>query len=71
MTPQEEAAIRLAIQQIVHEAMDDGIRAAVQMMRMSKTLQPGMTIDQLANAIESTIETSPDERTEIDFSQLG
>jgi hypothetical protein len=55
MTPTEEAAVRAAIVASTTEAVDDGLRAAVRMVRIAKDLYPDWTFDQLADAIESTI----------------
>lgn len=55
MTPTEEAAVELMLKQVALESMDDGICAAVCMIRMAKTLNPGWTFDQLADAIEATL----------------
>lgn len=58
MTPAEESAVKLMVQQIARESMDDGLRAAVSMIRMAKQLTPHWTFDQLANAIEATLSKS-------------
>ncbi len=55
MTPVEEAAVQAAIEEAVSVAMDNGIRAAAVMVRMTAKLHPEMTFDQLADALESTV----------------
>lgn len=55
MTPIEEAAVKAVIEQITSDAMDDGLRAAAQMLRMTAVLRPEMTLEQVADAIEDTI----------------
>ncbi len=57
MTPAEEAAIKVVIQQTTRAAMDDGIRAAVVIIRMAAGRRPEMTLEQVADAIEDTIAT--------------
>lgn len=55
MTPTEEAAVHAAITATTRQAVDDGLRAAVQMICIAKELYPDWTFDQLADAVESTI----------------
>lgn len=55
MTPTEEAAMQAVIMQITEEAMNEGIMAAVQMIRLGTQKFPDMTILQLADAIEATV----------------
>lgn len=55
MTPQEEAVMRLVIEKATRDSMDMGLLAAVQMIRIAAATKPGMTFEQLANAIESTV----------------
>ncbi len=47
ITPQQKEAIK----QLVLDAMDDGIRAAANMIRASKITNPDWSLDQLADAI--------------------
>lgn len=55
MTPTEEAAMHAVIVQVTEDAMNDGIMAAVQMIRMGTQKFPDMTILQLADAIEASV----------------
>jgi hypothetical protein len=55
VTPTEEAAVKAAIEQITRDAHDDGIKTAAMMVRMTGTLRPEMTFEQLAEAIEATV----------------
>jgi hypothetical protein len=55
MTPAEEAAMHAVINQITEESMNEGIMAAVQMIRLGTQKFPDMTILQLADAIEATV----------------
>ena len=54
MTPAEESAIQSAIEYVTHASMKDGIMAAVEMIRIAAVAHPNMTMQQLADAIEST-----------------
>lgn len=55
MTPIEEEAVRLVVQTVTREAMDDGILCAVEMIRIAALTRPSMPLCELADAIESTI----------------
>ena len=55
MTPAEEAAVKAAIEYVTHKATADGIMTAVQMIRIADNVRPNMTMQQLADAIESTV----------------
>lgn len=54
MTPAEEMVFKATLQYEVHKSMNDGIMAAVQMIRIAAVAHPDMTMQQLADAIEST-----------------
>ena len=54
MTPEEDAAMQAIVLQITEQAMNDGILAAVQMMRLGVQRHPDLTTLQLADAIEAT-----------------
>ncbi len=54
MTPEEDAAMQAIVVQIAEQAMNDGILAAVQMMRLGVQRHPDFTTLQLADAIEAT-----------------
>jgi hypothetical protein len=53
MTPDEEAAMHAVIVQVTEDAMNDGIMAAVQMIRLGVERYPHLTTLQLADAIEA------------------
>lgn len=55
MTPAEEAAMHAVIKQVTEDSMNEGIMAAVQMIRLGVQRFPDMTILQLADAIEATV----------------
>lgn len=55
MTPAEEAAMYAMIKQIAEESMDNGIMAAVEMIRTGVQQFPDLTTLQLADAIEATV----------------
>jgi hypothetical protein len=55
MTPTEEAAMHAVIVQVTEDAMNDGIMAAVQMMRLGVERHPHLTTLQLADAIETSL----------------
>ena len=55
MTPLEEEAVKAVIEQIVCDAMDEGVRAAVVMIRMAAGRDPAMTLEQVADAIEAVV----------------
>ena len=55
MTPAEEAAMYAVIRQIAEESMNDGIMAAVEMIRTGVQQFPDLTTLQLADAIEATV----------------
>ena len=55
MTPLEEEAVKAVIEQTVCDAMDDGLRAAVLMIRMAAGRDPAMTLEQVADAIEAIV----------------
>jgi hypothetical protein len=62
MTPIEEAAMRAVIAKVTEDAMNEGILAAVEMIRVSTKQFPDLSKLQLANAIEATVtkdKTSP------------
>lgn len=54
MTPAEEAAMYAVIKQVTEDSMNEGIMAAVEMIRLGVQKFPDMTILQLADAIEAT-----------------
>jgi len=54
MTPTEEAAIRAAMEKVTNDAMNDGIRAAAQMVRFAALAPAQISLDQLADMIEET-----------------
>lgn len=55
MTHTEEAAVKAVIERVTRDAMDDGLRAAVLMIRMAAGRRPEMTLEQIADAIEATV----------------
>ena len=55
MTPAEEAAVFAVIKQIAKESMNQGIMAAVEIMRTGVQQFPDLTTLQLADAIEATV----------------
>lgn len=55
MTPAEEAAVYAVIKQITEESMNEGIMAAVEMIRTGVQQFPDLTTLQLADAIEATV----------------
>ena len=55
MTPAEEAAVYAVIKQITEESMEEGIMAAVEMIRTGVQQFPDLTTLQLADAIEATV----------------
>lgn len=55
MTPAEEAAMYAVIKQITEESMNQGIMAAVEMIRTGVQQFPDLTTLQLADAIEVTV----------------
>lgn len=55
MTPLEEEAVKAVIEQTVCGAMDEGVRAAVVMIRMAAGRDPAMTLEQVADAIEAVV----------------
>jgi hypothetical protein len=55
MTPAEEAAVFAVIKQITEESMNQGIMAAVEMIRTGVQQFPDLTTLQLADAIEATV----------------
>lgn len=55
MTPAEEAAMHAVIAQVTRDAMDEGLMAAVEMLRLGVKKFPEMTILQFADAIEATV----------------
>lgn len=55
MTPIEEAAMYAVIKQITEESMNEGIMAAVEMLRIGTQKFPDLTTLQLADAIEATV----------------
>lgn len=55
MTPAEEAAVYAVIKQITEESMNQGIMAAVEMIRTGVQRFPDLTTLQLADAIEATV----------------
>lgn len=55
MTPAEEAAVEAALEYVTHQSINDGIMAAVQMIRVAANVRPGMTMQQLTDAIESAV----------------
>jgi hypothetical protein len=55
MTPAEEAAVFVVIKQITEESMNQGIMAAVEMIRTGVQQFPDLTTLQLADAIEATV----------------
>ena len=55
MTPAEEAAVLAVIKQITEESMNQGIMAAVEMIRTGVQQFPDLTTLQLADAIEATV----------------
>jgi hypothetical protein len=55
MTTAEEAAVDAALEYVTHKSINDGIMAAVQMIRIAANARPSMTMQQLADAIESTV----------------
>ena len=59
MTPEEDAAMQVIVAQVAEEAMNDGIMAAVQMMRLGVQKHPHLTTLQLADAIEATVTKDP------------
>jgi hypothetical protein len=54
MTPAEEAAIRAAMEKVSNDAMNDGIRAAAQMVRLAALAPEPVSLERLANMIEET-----------------
>lgn len=55
MTPAEEAAVFAVIKQLTEESMNQGIMAAVEMIRTGVQQFPGLTTLQLADVIEATV----------------
>jgi len=55
MTPAEDAAMQALVVHVAEQAMNDGILAAVQMMRLGVQKHPDLTTLQLADAIEATV----------------
>lgn len=55
MTPTEEAAMHAVIAQVTRDAMDEGLMAAVEMLRIGAQKFPHLTTLQLADAIEATV----------------
>lgn len=55
MTPVEEAAVYAVIKQITEESTNEGIMAAVEMIRAGVQQFPDLTTLQLADAIEATV----------------
>ena len=55
MTETEELMIKGLIQQITVDAMNDGILAAVEMIRVASVMKPDWSFEQLAVAIENTV----------------
>lgn len=55
MTPAEEAAMRVMIAKVTEDAMNEGILAAVEMIRISTKQFPDLSKLQLADAIEATV----------------
>ena len=55
MTPAEEAAMRTVIAKVTEDAMNEGILAAVEMIRISTKQFPDLSKLQLADAIEATV----------------
>ena len=55
MTPAEEAAMRTVITKVTEDAMNEGILAAVEMIRVSTEQFPDLSKLQLADAIEATV----------------
>lgn len=55
MTPSEEAAMNAVIEQVTRNAMDEGLMAAVEMLRIGTQKFPHLTTLQLADAIEATV----------------
>lgn len=59
MTPAEESAIQSVIEYVTHKSMNDGIMIAVQMIRHAAKDHPKVGLNQLADAIESTVVKDP------------
>jgi len=55
MTPAEEATVKALIKQTTCDAIDDGLRLAVTMIRMASGRHPEMTLEQVADAIEAIV----------------
>lgn len=55
MTEAEEMAVKAVIKKITQESIDDGIIAAVEMIRIAAQKHPEWSFDQLANCIEATV----------------
>lgn len=55
MTEAEELAVMTVLKQVTRESIDDGVLAAVQMVRIAAQIHPEWTFDQLADCIEATV----------------
>jgi DNA-binding transcriptional regulator WhiA len=55
MTEAEEMAVKVVIKKITEESINDGIMAAVEMIRIAAQKHPEWTFNQLANCIEATV----------------
>ena len=55
MTPIEEAAMREVIAKVTEDAINEGILAAVEMIRISTERFPDLSKLQLADAIAATV----------------
>lgn len=53
LTPEQQALLRIVFKQMVIESMDEGIKAAVAMIRLAPSEMP---LAELANRIEAVIE---------------
>ena len=54
----EKAAVEEAINTVTRRSMDNGMLAAVEMIRAAAFLRPDMTMNQLADAIEATVKSN-------------
>ena len=55
MTEAEELAVMTVLKRVTRESIDDGIMAAVEMIRIAAQAHPEWTFDQLADCIEKTV----------------
>jgi hypothetical protein len=55
MTPAEEATMKAVIEKVTNDAMNEGLRAAAQMIRIAALAPAPISLDQLADLIEETV----------------